>query len=298
MTPFFTPETLHRKAILDHHLEGLSYSINKKEEFKDEWKQQLLKNHMVQAELRKIEPLFVNQQIKVTLLKGFALLGDTYNDWGARFASDVDVLVAEEDLFEVKTLLRENGYYEAFEKKWLGNNFKYIMIKKTPLVEVTLEIHTKLFWHVKNRDRPTSLSPTFASYSVLSKEEQLLHLCGHLAFQHTFIKLFWLFDIQYFLKKHGENINWDYFWIIAREDKLLNSCLICLWLANKDSSLPFAKLSPSKLVHYFLKKLISKSFLIAPRKHPVRYFLIKFFLKDNLLDNFRYLTSWKKAKND
>lgn len=235
-------------------------------------------------------------------MKGFALLGDIYEDWGARFASDVDFLVSTNELGCLHDILLSQGFELAKEKKWIANNFKYTFQKKTEILELTFEVHTKLFWHVEDRKRKTVESPWVPGFSVLQREEQLLHLCGHLGFQHTFLKLFWLIDVDRFVSKYKEQINWDYFWQLAREDKLLMSSFMCLYLVLPEEKLwSSSRLFESKTFIlqfkiFLLKKIISPRFLMDPHKKKIRYLLVKNLIKDNFRENILYWFYWLKSK--
>lgn len=286
-------EHLHRDTIERHHLQGLVYSRTQNEEFQSNWKHQVLKNHCVQAELKNIERAFEIKKIPICLLKGFALLGDVYQDWGARFASDVDFLVDYKDLERSINLLVQQGYEVQNEDKWMGNDFKVVMTKQTPLVQMTLELHTQLFWHTSFRDYSFSKGPQHQYFSVLSPEEQLLHLCGHLSFQHTFLKLFWFFDIRYFLESYEDKINWDRFWELAQTNQLVEASELCLFLAKRERALTGRK---SSVKQNLLRKVCSKAFLMHPRKHWVRYFTIKYLIKDQSLQNLTYLAGWFRLK--
>lgn len=270
--------------ISKHHLQGYFYQHEKRQEFKKQWKEQLIKNQLVRQELKKIENEFSKDSVGVCLLKGFALMGDVYEDYGSRFASDVDILVKINDLKTVIEILKKQNFKVRSEKKWLGNNFKTTVTKNLGLLDITIEIHTKLFWHYDQDCFLQRPALQYSWYTVLSPEAQLIHLCGHLGFQHTFIKLFWLLDIKQYVLKYGEQINWPDFWLLAKKYSLFETCQLCLEKAGIARELQIKK----SLRHRLLSVLCSSHFLISPRSYPFRYFLIKVFIKDNLLDNFRY----------
>lgn len=290
----FSTQHLSSPEIERHHLQGLSYVEQKNKIYEKEWKKQFFKNQMVADELKHLEPHFETNELSVTLLKGFALLGDVYTDWGSRFASDVDILVVSSDLSKVIHTLNCCGYRKREEQTWLGNNFKATMVKQTPLLEITIEIHTKLYWHIKNDQFEFKSSQQYLWYKTLGLEDQLIHLCGHLAFQHTFIKLFWLFDIQRFIRKYKSDIHWEEFWVKAKSYNLKEACQLCIGLLS---------VTPPNILEVswkqkLLRKLCNQKFLIAPREHPLRYFFIKLLIKDRFVDNFRYIFAYFLFKSD
>lgn len=287
--------TLSDAELQHHQLIGLHYSENRNPEHYRHWKNLLIKNHLVSSELKILGEVLQQKSIEVTLLKGFSLLGDIYEDWGARFASDVDCLVSPSDLPACIKALEECGFVKREEKTWLGNQFKVILIKKTPLLSVTMELHTKLFWHIDNHCFDKMDQDIFNGFKILDYEDQLIHLCGHLGFQHTFIKLFWLFDIKRYLDKHSSSIDWEKFWGKANDYKLVETCLLCLSLSGYGS---YSQKAKKGIKQYLLQTLCSDRFLISPRKHKVRYFLIKFLIKDRWIDNIKYTLAWLSFRNE
>ena len=283
-----------------HHLVGYAYNKSKDEAFYPQWKNQLTRNFLVKKELEKIGEDCAYESLDVCLLKGFSLLGDLYEDWGIRFASDVDLLVSFNDLWRLSDILVNNGYAKASEKKWLGNRYKFMFRKKFNDFEVCIEVHTQLFWHTR-LDWEDSIKPSLTNgFYVLSPENQLVHLCGHLAFQHTFLKLFWLVDIYKFVEKNQSSINWGEFWDVAIRHGLYKSCYSALFLCQKLGlnlqPIFFRAPKKSKLSLFFLKKLLSLRFLNNPRQFPFRYFAVKWLIKDSVLDSAKYIFYWIKNK--
>lgn len=272
-----------------HHLEGYAYSKSKQDGFRDCWKKQVTKNQLVATELKRLGESFSKVDLKVTLLKGFALLGDVHKDWGARFASDVDVLVHPKYMQRVCNTLQFEGYREVEDEKWMANSFKKVFLKKTTTFEVVIEVHSKLFWNTSGFDyclRPFQPIPGFYQ---LSHEVQLLHLCGHLAFQHNFLKLFWLFDIKEYVESKKDQIDWPIFWRLSEEHSLMYSSAMCLHLVGEEVPLKSFRFR-------LLKTLVNNRFLTNPRKHFIRYFLTKILIKDQLKEGVQYVWGWFRKK--
>jgi hypothetical protein len=278
-------ESLSPDLIREHQLQGLHYHQSQSSLWARDWKQEVVKNQLRMQELRKIDLLLASLRGPVVVLKGFALMGDVYEDLGARFASDIDLLVSSYNLPHMILILKKQGYERLKEEKWQGNDFKTIMTKKTDLIEITIEIHTRLFWHTRDENLRFRSSKNFEHLKVLGLEDQLIHLCGHLAFQHTFIKLFWLYDIQNFLHLYSQKIQWPLFWQKAQDLKLTESCQISLYLCNPD----LVSQAPVSFKQRLLRFLCTADFLRHPRQRPWRYFLIKLLTKDQWETSLMYL---------
>ncbi len=281
---------LQETEIDSHHLSGLVYSKFKLIKYKAIWKKQLIQNKLFFKELKILTSIFEKEGIKISVLKGFSLLDDIYTDWGARSTSDIDILIEQNNFSEAKKIIQNNGYREINEYKWKGNCFKVLFEKKISLLTVTIELHHQLFWHNKFINSNPRKSTSKIEATFLSLEDQLIHLCGHLAFQHNYLKLFWLFDIKYFVEKYQNQISWDLFWKRAEENKLIVSCQLTLSLISKKNY----KYSSLKLV--LLTRLCDKNYLLNPRNYFIKYYLIKFLLKDNLIDNFIYIFNYPIKK--
>lgn len=289
-------KSLDAETIARHHLQGHRFNETRETRFHDQWKKQLLSNQLTKQELEMLGQEFARAGIEPTLLKGFALLGDIYPDWGVRFASDVDLLIDSHEFARLQTVLAAHSYQMVTDKKWLGNAFKYQFIKKTDLLDFNIEVHFKLFWHCDKTGLQTRPSATIAKFSILQHEEMLMHLCGHLAFQHSFIKLFWLLDIDYYVKRYRDQINGSRFWKLAKENSLLLSCAICICLVNPamfNSSDPRSCMSRvQRLQFYCLQKIVNTKFLLHPLAHPLRYILVKNLTKDHMTANLTYWKNW------
>ena len=185
-----------------HHLHGFAYNKTQDKTFYPEWKKQLTRNLIVKSELEKIGKDVKAEVLDVCVLKGYSLMGDIYEDWGIRFASDVDLLVSLPNLWRLSDILNLNGFRKLNQPKWLGNRFKFMFTKTVNDIELNIEVHTQLFWHTRLDWRSDCEPAQIDGFKKLGAEKQLLHLCGHLGFQHNYLKLFWPVDVFYFLRSH------------------------------------------------------------------------------------------------
>jgi len=281
-----------------HGLRGQYYALAK--EGKEHWKRQLTQNLVVRKELEILGQDLEANHLQVCLLKGFALMGDVYEDWGERFASDVDVLISIQSLWRLRELLQLHGFTEVSEKKWRGNQFKFLFKKNLHGVPVTVEVHTQLFWHSQLNWQSHLIPAQVKGFSRLSNEAQLLHLCGHYGFQHTFIKLFWLVDIFRFLQKYESKIHWPLFWNLALSQRLYRSSYgifsIIDELSQSDNQegTGYSDSAPAAFLwsRQWVNRLATPKFLSNPRRYLVRYFLLKTILKDSIVLNGVYWRDW------
>jgi hypothetical protein len=280
------------QLLKEHHLEGIFYHqfpIDN-QYLKEQYKKQWIHNSVLISELETLSSHLQNQNIKGCLLKGAHLLMDLYPDHGSRFLSDVDILTTDTKGWE--QLLQTQGYTPINETTFLGNNFKKEWIKKIELVEVNIELHTKLFFHLKN-EKWVFQNSKLAQFQTLSPEDTFIHLCGHLAFQHTFLKLYWLFDIYFYVKKHESVLNWDEIKFKSQNLNLYQSVVMCLWCLNKYFTLPAHLVEKFKLNEVrWWQKYLTLDFLLSPDEKKIDYFLIKHATKDHLFEAIWYDLTW------
>lgn len=229
-----------------------------------------------------------------TLLKGAHLLSQNYYDHpGKRFMGDVDILIAKEDWNTWRDFLLKNGYEDITKDTWEANNFKAIFLKKSGPLELAIELHTRLFFQ---EDHEFSWQKEKkGDYFYLTTEDLFIHLCGHIAYQHTFISLHWLYDIYLLLQK--ENLNWSLTDERAKKAGVFQSCQIILWCMREHfllKDLPRPKLS--FLTKKILQKFLTKEFLINPTDAPIVYQLIKHITKDKISQALTYDLLWVKNK--
>ncbi len=282
-----------------HNLFGHVYLRTQNKVYYPYWKSQLNRNSVAKEELERIGQDLAKENIKVYLLKGFSLMGEIYKDWGERFVSDIDLLISHDELWKLTDILRMYGYEKRKEAKWLGNRHKHIFVRKSEEIQISIEIHTQLFWHTSLNIKDNSERASVEGFYQLSRENQLIHLCGHLAFQHSFSKLFWLMDIFKYVDRFKQKLDWNLFWEQAEKANLYKSCYFTLFLCQKlglnIQTVLYRAKKKKKVSIYLLKKLVNFSYLYNPEKFGLRTWLVKFLIKDSILDNIRYGYAWLKT---
>lgn len=161
-------------------------------------------------------------------------------------------------------------------------------------MEINIELHTKLFANEKNFIWDYEKSKHFNFYK-LNIEHNFIHLAGHLAFQHTFLKLYWLFDIYFYLKKYQNAMNWKKVHTESIRLNLNQSVTMCLWAIYKYFNLEFNNeaMSLFQIKKFKLwKKILTLNFLIRPQANLFQYILIKHLTKDHLIRGFLYDLRW------
>lgn len=223
------------------------------------------------------------------VLKGCALLNQLYLDWSIRPISDIDILVSKDQVDGIKNQLKSSGFNESSENKWKANSHKSVWSKEVFETEITVEVHTQLFYN-EPKNFVWNIQKNDSGFSVLQKEDFLLHLVGHLAHQHTFIKLFWLYDIKLFIEKYQEQIDWSLIQKKAKELKLVRSLDATLWILQNLLSM---RMIPVKAKSDW-SNLLTWSFLIYNRTQALRYQIVKHLLKDSYYEAFLYDILWLK----
>jgi hypothetical protein len=252
-----------------------------------QYRNQWIHNQTLIDEIKNISEHLQIHNISGTLLKGFELIHSTYQDIGRRFMSDIDILIEKKDLDEWKSLLTSNGYQQTKHITFYANNFKSEWTKKIGLVEVNIELHTKIYFHIDSYD-PKKMDSPYPGFSFLTKEEQLLHLCYHLAFQHNFSKLYWLYDIYFFLSSH--RVDWNLVNQKKRTLKITKSVDLIIHCIR--SFMGNIQAPPSVRKYPILTKLITANFLLEPEQKRFKYLMIKLLIKDDLKDSLKYFFFW------
>lgn len=307
---------LTNKARLQGVAQFLYFHLSKQEEAwsiippesKDSLKQYyyriLARNWPLQVELQKVILLFNTNRIPVIVLKGAALLETVYKDIGLRpIVSDVDLLVKEEDLPKLKSVLSEAGYQkpdkldEKSMEKFGGETH---LCKKGGLF---LDIHIALSPHERFRDilkinrdedvwsKAKKYKNSAGELDILSPTHLILHLCLHLATAHAFRGLFRFCDIREAILTYKTEIDWKELIIKAKYCKLKTIAYYTLFLTEElfgpvvDKKI-LAALKPNKLHLFFINLFIDKNKILSLPDTESSYdkYVIQLLLMDSLVD--------------
>lgn len=291
-----TEEENYLDILNSHHLSGFFYSkMTQDKLLKKDYLRNIHRNSLYLEECEKIVKI-INNRFKIILLKGLSFIGNIYQDMGERFMSDVDILVDKSNLPSLVEILKTNGYEELDSKKWFANDFKKVLSKKVEGLELVIELHTRLFYH---SDIKLEVERMENGFFTLSKELQMVHLSGHLGFQHNFQKLYWLVDIFLFIEMNKETINWTKVYDLSKDLKVFKSVSICLWLVKTYFNVSLLEKTEELFEinkNSLWKKYLTYDFLISPFEISRNYLIMKHLNKDSFLENIKYNLGWIKKK--
>lgn len=264
------------------------------ESFKSQWVLNL-------AYLELLNELKIPKSLNATILKGAHLITHIYPSEGQRFMGDLDLLVSKESIDEWKQFLLNIGFIDITGETWSANQFKSLFLKNHYGLELVVELHTRLFYQEMSGHKWETQPSAIEKFDYLKDEDLFVHLCGHLGYQHSFISLHWLLDIYLLLLKKVD-FDWSSVKKKAIDAHVWRSCEIAIELVRNhfklNIDLPF---KPSIYTKLMTKVLINKKFLCRAQQTKYRYFFIKHFCKDSLIQAFIYDLKWwrherKKAK--
>lgn len=161
-------------------------------------------------EMEQISRLFLENGVRMLVLKGPVLALDLYGDVSLRTSVDIDILVSLSDLDKVHRLLVDSGYvkYDFFSTvlndwKWRIHHLDYTHRQTNISVEVHWRMHPgpgkePSFDELWERRRTSSLT----NYPIyhLDREDLFLFLVTHGA-RHGWAQLSWLADIDKIVKQ-------------------------------------------------------------------------------------------------
>lgn len=201
------------------------------------------RNVVVFEELKKALNLLKQEGIKAVVLKGPALIGTVYKDWGLRWVGDIDLLVPEDDLFKAQACLLNHGYFQDKLITKVNKNelFQHLMPLWRTKNSIRIEIHwtltvNQIFQININEIWQRVEKCTINNYNtlILSPEDMLLHLCQHHCFGHIqdiYYKS--AYDIAAVIQHYGDSLNWAQFVNNCIQYKTITPTYIGLNLAKQ-----------------------------------------------------------------
>ncbi len=297
-------DTKNNIVMSEHKLEGFLYSHhqhrlepNFKKNCAIKWLQQSHNNQLLWEVLKNIDALLCEHQIEAVILKGLSFLGRIYSNGGERAISDIDLYLSREDEIIIKKMLTKNGFIAHSERdQWEGDNFKSLWFTPPHWPCATIELHFDLFYHRKQMNIPgVRRFAEFQNIKLLEENVEMSYLIGHLAFQHTFLKLFWLVDVDRLYRIESDQIECAkmlsiaHKWGLFRAHQMVFYVLLTFFKTPLRQDLCEAfQLSKPALWKLFL----TKKFLLRGRQSGVSYYLLKHMTKDSLLTALVYDLRW------
>ena len=278
--------------LAENQLDGLIYAkygqalpSPMKEKFATRWKSQWLRNHLYLDVLKKLRELADQNNLNFITLKGAGLLESVYQDLGSRQMSDIDLLIPLGQVEQFEAVLKNNGFVKGQTGSWFANDYKSIFTIDISSFELVVELHTRLFylessetqWQIDNQK---TLSPT----------DNLIHLVGHYSYQHTFLKLFWLIDIDRFVRRYSNEIDWARVESIAVKLRMRKAVHATLWVAHRYLQTPVPENMCSG--RSLIQRLLLKEKFLWKKKFSLTYYILKFDIRDSGLDSVSYSFFW------
>ena len=134
---------------------------------------------------------------RIALIQGLALYEHVYHEPYARSMSDIDILLPDDNLAEVQTILRENGFipYRSYQGVWIRRG-------------VMIDLHRDI-WGADRIPGRRVITRTFdvtleksrlvPGYLVPSSQSTAMHAAFH-GLKHGFARMVWLADILLLLR--------------------------------------------------------------------------------------------------
>jgi hypothetical protein len=193
----------------------------------------LINMHLMK-ELEKLEKELEEKELQVIVLKGAALLKTVYRDVALRPMEDIDLVVRQEHLSELKKVLETMGFVQnrlypgSFGKGILSIDIHpdFLSSHRIRSRQDILDISAEDMW-----GNAIPLNESSALYR-LSNRDHLIALSFHLL-KHRYDRLIWFVDIAESMKEYRSVQNWNELVAYARHihaDRLL---LYTLLLARR-----------------------------------------------------------------
>ena len=278
-----------------HKIQGLLYyhfsDFRKQKEFQQSWLSQWALNEHYQKELETLKAQLPLEMTPI-LLKGSALLGIIYQDFGSRFMSDIDLLIKPSELKIIEKALLLQGFEKLKTLKWEANSHKSEWNKTASGQETTIELHTQLYFHIPISEQKYTLEDShLRGYKRLALSDQIIHLSTHYALQHNFLRLYWLFDLYFLVKKYRREIKWSELLDRAQSLQAKKSLLMNFSILKR-----YFNLDISEDIDLKNFPQLDSSFLWSDDMRTLKYFIIKHQTRDKYLGAFRYDFFWFLSK--
>lgn len=202
-------------------------------------------------EMKSVLEMLKEKQVEVIALKGLALAEMVYPVPATRHMQDVDLLVRPEQLDAAVALLKEQGFQakqdprlrmrspdtdifgadRSLAKVWPNDVLMIEIHTHLPLISPTARHEEAELWQ-----RAWTWEGNGWEMGVLHPHDELILLCMHLGFQHSFERcLLWLLDVRLWLERWGPSMDWDGFASRCRRWQVesyvyLTLCAVLEWL--------------------------------------------------------------------
>jgi hypothetical protein len=206
-------------------------------------------NALYESECAKLIKGLSAMGVENILLKGLSYMEDIYGDTSARGMSDIDLLIRPDDRMKALEYLLADGYSNYIIPSFKGSRDDFTKLtdiigeshfmKKSGVLTVGIDLHWKmragyplndyllldrLPWWEHN----STVIIEGVSARRLPPEMQFIHLALHFAIHHQYTGLRWFIEICLFIKRYGNDLDWEFIYNTATSPdcrKLLGVCL-------------------------------------------------------------------------
>jgi hypothetical protein len=191
------------------------------------------------AELLLLLDLFKNEGIYALPMRGPVMAAWLYGDVGLRQPGDLDLLVRQRHVLQVKEILVSRGYRPFFpwpkDERSVFSRGEYAFVRDPGNIMVDLHWKTKgLDFAIPNAssfwNRLQTVTVQGHAVPILSWEDQLLLMSVHGA-KHNWRRLIWLSDVAE-LVRISDTLDWDGLLDQAKSIGILRMLVLALILAN------------------------------------------------------------------
>ncbi|MCC3382026.1 nucleotidyltransferase family protein [Paenibacillus farraposensis] len=250
----------------------------------------------LQAEAERLTRLLMARGIRVLILKGPALAQQLYGDVSLRTSSDIDLLIAPNDMDDAEHWIQEAGYESKSGAarvlgswKWKDHHISFLHPHKRVEVELHWRLHPDAggepsfdeLWSrrqfiessgVKWRVQPASADDrtvmTTCTYT-LGREHQFLYLSAHGA-RHGWVTLRWLVDID---RLAACALDWEALPLLMRRYGGLpaggQACTLAAALLGTPIPEPLRPIAATRQAHRLALSALAFIQVSVPVSHPV-----------------------------
>lgn len=216
-----------------------------------------IRNRAYLNEFGRIANEFNKRSIRAVVLKGMLLSSTIYPEIETRYFNDIDFLVKKSDISEVTDAITSLGFVqgqynestdkieEASKKQKMFHQMtthelqEFLKKSDNPLVKLLeVDINHNILWvgncpyevdHDQMINRALEVNINGSKAFMLSHEDCIVQLCCHLYKEATILhwikdlkdlKIYKFADIQIYIDKYMNDINWSRFLKFVKENKL------------------------------------------------------------------------------
>jgi hypothetical protein len=210
-----------------------------------EFRQTMLRNLLIAAEIENLAAKLTTAGVRCMILKGIRLAERLYGHIGARYSNDIDLLIEEDALNLVLSIMKNEGYSYCMDEG-LACNTKHSLMYDIKLEKTTsfgkslIELHfhftiSRLGSDINMQEIWQRAIPIpFGKTTIydLSAIDLIMYLCFHSA-SHRFETLRQVLDVAAAVKMEGPAVDWPEFVRVVKSYNLSNRVYASLAYAAK-----------------------------------------------------------------